>query len=93
MIDNEEIGLNCKSSFIYNVLGFDSDEKNKELIDLLLERNSSIIKEKLHSKSHYFLPKELVYDYVSRLMKSNKDFSEGIEINNKRNNQLKVDRS
>ena len=60
MIDNEEIGLNVRSSFAINVLGCNDNTC-------------------MQDESHYFLPKELVYHYVSKLMKKHKAFEYAIE--------------
>ena len=70
MIDNDEIQLNSKSSYVINVLGWDDNLSNP---------NKNIPEE-----SHYFLPIEMMYRYVGKLMKSNEEFKKSIEENERR---------
>ena len=64
MIDCEEVALNNKSSYFINVLGRHwKHGPGNQMPD----------------ESHYFIPKELVFHYVGKLMKSNKQFKMAIE--------------
>lgn len=64
IIDNQEVALNKNSSFFINVLG--RHWKNGP-------------GNQMPDESHYFIPNELVFHYVAKLMKSNKEFKIAIE--------------
>ena len=70
MIDNDEIQLNSKSSYVINVLGWNENLSNPTI--------------NIPEESHYFLPIEMMYRYVGKLMKSNEEFKKGIEENERR---------
>jgi len=80
--------LNYDSEYVKRNVMIDNEEttlnkKSSYVVNVLGYGN------KMPDESHYFVPKELVYHYVARLMKSNKAFKYGIELQEKNKTEIR----